>query len=116
LSSEIVDDDLDNLPDILHLEQMRRDETIPTTRVPLPNTLSHVDTGISCSLLPNLRHPAGAIAPPFLKRQNSNINILRKYDIVPAQLLQLPMAGGDQNVPQKRPAEITTFLNTKRLQ
>jgi hypothetical protein len=107
---------MNNLPDVLHLEQKRRDETIPTTRVPLPNTMSHVDSVISCSLLPNLRHPAGAIAPPYLKRQQSNINILRKYDIVPAQPLPLPMAGGDQNVPQKRPAEITTFLNTKRLQ
>jgi len=46
----------------------------------------------------NLRHPAGAIAPPLLKRQMSSINISQESDIV--QVLPHPKAGGDQNVPQ----------------
>jgi hypothetical protein len=39
-----------------------------------------------------------AIASPLLKRQKSAINISRESDV--EQELQLPMAGGDQNVPQ----------------
>jgi hypothetical protein len=47
-----------------------------------------------------LAHPAGAIALPLLKRPKSTINILHESDVVPAQAVLVPKAGGDQNVPQ----------------
>jgi hypothetical protein len=103
LSSDIEEDDLDNQQqEILHLDQARRDKTIRTTRVPPPKKQSHADTVIACTSFPNLRHPAGAIAPPLLKRQKSTINILRESDVVPAQALPLLKTGGDQNVPQPK--------------
>jgi len=42
------------------------------------------------------------MAPPLLKRQKSTINILRESEIVPAQVLPLPKAGGDHSVPQPK--------------
>jgi len=100
LSSDIEEDDLDNQQEVLHLDQAHRDETIRTTRVPLPMQWSCSDTVIARTSLPNLRHPAGAIAPLLLKRQKSTINISQESDIVEA--LPLPKAGGDQKVPQPK--------------
>jgi hypothetical protein len=71
------------------------------TRVPLPKKPNRADAVIARTSLPNLQHPARAMAPPFLKRQKSTINISRESDIV--QVLSLPKAGGDQNVPQQKP-------------
>jgi hypothetical protein len=101
LSSDIEEDDLDNQQKVLHLDQVRRDTTIRTTRVPLPKKRSRADTVITRTSLPNLRHPAGAMVPPLLKRQKSTINISHESDIV--QALPLPKAGGDQNVPHQKP-------------
>ena len=98
LSSDIEEGDLEIRQAVLHLDQARRDKTIRTTRVPPPKKWSRADTVIARAALPNLRHPAGAIAPPLLKRQKSVINISRKSDVV--QALPLPKAGGDQSVPQ----------------
>jgi hypothetical protein len=102
LSSDIEEVDLDNQQEVLHLDQARRDKSIRTTRVPLPKKRSRADTFIASNSLPNLRHPAGAIAPPLVKRPKSAINILRESDVIPAQALTLPKAGGDQNVPQPK--------------
>jgi len=102
LSSDIKEDDLDNQQEVLYLDQARRDKSIRTTRVPLPKKQSRADTVIARTSLPNLRHLAGALAPPLLKRQKSAINILRESDVIPAQALPLPKAGGDQNVPQPK--------------
>jgi len=88
LSSDIEEDDLDSQQQVLHLDQVHRDERIRTTRVPPPKNRSHADTVIARTSLPNLRHPAGAIAPPLLRRQKSAINISRESDIV--QALPLP--------------------------
>ena len=44
MSSDIQKEDFDNLQEVLHLEQARRDETIPTSRVPLPEKRSGSDT------------------------------------------------------------------------
>ena len=101
LSSDIEEDDLDKQQEVLHLDQARRDKTIRTTRVPPPKKRSRADTVIARTSLPNLRHPAGAMAPPLLKRQKSTINISRESDIV--QALPLPKAGGDHNMPQQKP-------------
>jgi hypothetical protein len=95
LSSNIENDNLDNQQDVLHRDQARRDKTRWTTRVPLPNQQSHTDTVIPCTALPNLAHPAGAIALPLLKLPKSTINILHKSDVVPAQAVLVPKAGGD---------------------
>ena len=59
-------------------------------------------TVIAHTSLPNLRHPAGATAPPLFKCQKSTINLLRESDVVPAQALPLPKAGGDRNVLQPK--------------
>jgi len=107
LSSDLKEDDLDNQQKVLHLDQARRDKTIRTTRVPLPKKRSRADTVIAHTLLSNLRHPAEAIAPPLLKHQNSTINILCESDVVPAQALPLPKAGGDENVAQQKASGIT---------
>jgi hypothetical protein len=102
LSSDIEEDDLDNQQEVLHLDQARRDKIIRTTRVPQPKKRNRADTVIARTSLPNLRHPAGAMAPPLLKRQKSTVNILRESEIVPAQALPLPKAGGDHSVPQPK--------------
>jgi len=70
--------------------------------VPLPKKWSCADTVIAHTSLPNLRHPAGAIAPPLLKGRKSTINILRESDVAPTQALPLPKTAGDQNGPQPK--------------
>jgi hypothetical protein len=102
LSSNIEEVDLDNQQEVLHLDQAHRDKSIRTTRVPLPKKLSRADSVIARNSLPNLQHPAGAIAPPLVKRPKSAINILHESDVIPAQALTLPNARGDQNVPQPK--------------
>jgi hypothetical protein len=101
-SSDIEKDNLDNQQEVPHLDQARCEKTIRTTWVPLPKKRSRADTVIAHTSLPNLGHSAGAMAPPLLKRQKSTINILRKSDIV--QVLRLPEAGGDHNMPQRTPS------------
>jgi len=101
LSSDIEEDHLDNQQEVLHLDQACHDETIRTTTVPPPKKRSLSDTVIACTSLPNLRHPAGAMAPPLLKREKLTIIISRESDIV--QPLPLRKAGADQNVPQPKP-------------
>jgi len=101
LSCNIEEDDLDSQQEVQHLDHARCDETIRTTRVPPPKKRSRADTVIARTSLPNLRHPARAIAPSLLRRQKSAINISCESDIV--QALPLPKAGGDQNVPQQKP-------------
>jgi len=66
-SSDIEEDDLDNQLEVQHLDKARCDMTIRTTRVPLPKKRSRADTVIAHTSLPNLWHPARAIAPPLLK-------------------------------------------------
>jgi len=100
LSSDIEEDDLDIRQQVLHLDQVHHDKTIRTTRVPLPKKQSCAENVIAHAPLPNLRHPAGAIAPPLLKCQKSVINISPESDVV--QALPLPKAGGDHNVPQPK--------------
>jgi hypothetical protein len=90
MSSDIEEDDVDIRQEVLRLDQARRDKTIRTTRVPQPKKRSRADTVIARAPLPNLRHPAGAIAPPLLKCQKSVINISRESDLV--QALPLPSA------------------------
>jgi len=102
LSSDIEEDDLDNQQEVLHQDQVRCDKTIRNTRVPPPKKRSRAVTVIARTSLPNLRHPARAMAPPLLKRQKSTIIISRESDIV--QALPLPKAGGDHNMPQQRPS------------
>jgi hypothetical protein len=82
LSLDIKEDDLDIRQEVLHLDQVDRDKTIRTTRVPLLQKPSCADTVIACAPLPNLRHPAGAIAPSLPIRQMSVINISRESDVV----------------------------------
>jgi len=61
------------------------------------------------------------MTPPLLKRQKSTINILHESDIVPAQALPLPKAGGDHSVPQPKaggdhnvpPHQMATFAVVK---
>jgi hypothetical protein len=102
LSSDIKEDDLDNQQEVLHLDLARRDKTTRTTGVAPPKKRSRADLVIAHTSLPNLRHPAGAMAPPLLTRQKSTINISRESDIV--QALPLPKAGGDHNMPQQKPS------------
>jgi hypothetical protein len=85
LSPDTEEDDLDNQQEVLHLDQARRDKIIRTTRVPQPKKWNHANTVIAHTSLPNLRHPAGAMARPLLKCQMSTMNISRKSDIVPAR-------------------------------
>jgi len=102
LSSDIEEDNLDTQQEVLHLDQVHRDKIIRTTWVPQPKKRNRADTVIARTSFPNLGHPAGAMAPPLLKRQKSTINILREPDIVPAQALPLPKAGGDHSFAQPK--------------
>jgi len=102
LSSDIEEDNLDIQQEVLHLDQAHCKKLIQTTWVPLPKKWNRANTVIACTSLPNLQHPAGAMAPPLLKRQKLTINILRESGIVPAQALLLPKAGGDHSVPQPK--------------
>ena len=111
LSYDIEQYDFNNQEEVLHQDQAHRDKIQRTARVLLPKQQNHADTVIARTSLPNLRHPAGAMASPLLKRQTSTINILRESDTVPTQALPLskagadhcvaqPNASGDHNIPQ----------------
>jgi len=100
LSSDIEQEDLDNRQEVLHLDQARHAKTLQTATVPLPTTWGRTNNITAHTPLPNIRHPAGAIAPPLLKHQKSTINKSRKSVVVKA--LPLPKAGGDQSVPQRK--------------
>jgi len=102
LSSDIEEDILYNQQEDVYQDQAHRDKTIRITQVPLPKKRSRADTLIARAVLPNLWHPAGAIAPPLLKRQKSNIIIIHVSDVLPAQVLPLPEAGGNQIVSQPK--------------
>jgi len=102
LTSDIEGDGSDNQHKVLHLDQAHCDKNIQTTRVRLPKKWNHADTVIARTSLPNLRHPAGAMAPPLLNGQKSTINILPASDSVPAKALPLPKAGGDHSVAQPK--------------
>jgi hypothetical protein len=67
LSSDITGDNLDIRQVVPHVDQACRDKTIRTTTVPLPKKRSCADSVIARAPRPNLRHPAGAIAPPLHK-------------------------------------------------
>jgi len=73
-----------------------------TTRVPLRKKHSLADTLLVHIPLPNLRNPAGTMAPPLLKRQKSIISWLHQSYLVPAQAPPLPIAGEHHNVPQQK--------------
>jgi len=100
LWSDFEEEDLDIGQKVLHQDQARRDKTIRTTRVLLRKTQSHADTVIARTPLPNLLHPVRAIAPPLRKGHKSAINISCESDVV--QVLLLPKASGDHNVPQPK--------------
>ena len=69
LSANIEEDNVDNQQEVEHLDQARCDKIIWTTRVPVPKKRNRADTVVARTALPNLRHPAGAMEPPLLKRQ-----------------------------------------------
>jgi len=100
LSSDIMKADLNHREEVLHLDQPGCDTTLQTTRVPLWKKRSSANIFIAHTPLPNLRHPARAIARPLLKRQTSTINISCESDIV--QGLPPSKAGGDDSVPQRK--------------
>jgi hypothetical protein len=66
--SDIEEDDFDNRQEVLHLDQACHDKIIRTTVLPQPKKLNHADIVITRTLLPNLQHPARAMAP-LLKHQ-----------------------------------------------
>jgi hypothetical protein len=82
LSSDVDEDNLDIRQVFLHLDQVRSDTTIRTTRVPLRKKQSRSDTVIASAPLPYLRHLSRAIAPPSPKYQKSVFNISRESDVV----------------------------------
>jgi hypothetical protein len=66
LSSDIEEDNLDIQQDVLQLDLGQRGQTIRTTKVSGPKNRSPANTVIVRMSLPNLRHPAGAMAPTLL--------------------------------------------------
>jgi hypothetical protein len=69
LSSDIEDCILDNQQEILLLDQAQGDKTWQTSRAPLSMKRTRADTVITLTSMPNLWHPAGAMAPLLLKWQ-----------------------------------------------
>jgi len=104
LSSDIEEDDLDHLQEVLLLGQARRNKCLRTTRVPLQKKGSRADTVIPRPLLPNSRKPPGSMAPPLLKCQKSALlNKSSESDRAPsAQALPQPKSSGDQNAPEPK--------------
>jgi len=104
ISSNIKEDDLDHHQEVMLLGQAQRDKSLPNTRDPQPKKRSHADTGIAHPPLINFQNPAGATAPPLLRRQQSTLlNKLSKSDRAPStQALPLRKSIGDQNVPQPK--------------
>jgi len=104
LSSDIEEDNQDHQQEVLLQGQARRDMSLQSTSVPLPKKRSCANTVIARPPLPNSWNPAGAMAPPLLKRQKSTLlNKLSKSDGAPStQALPLRKSSGDQNVPQPK--------------
>jgi hypothetical protein len=77
---------------------------LTTPRVPLPKKLSSTKTAFACPQLSNSKNPAGAMAPPMLKCQESIcLNKLSQSDCSPStQVLLLYKSSGDVNVPQPK--------------
>jgi hypothetical protein len=86
--------------EILHIRQAHCDETSQTMKVPLQKKWSHADPVIAHRSPQNLQLQARPIALLLVNSQYSTFNILRKADIVPANLVPLPKAGGDPSIPQ----------------
>ena len=102
ISSDINEDYLERLQEILFPSQAHHDKSLQTTRVPLPMKRSHANTVIACPLLPDSRNPAGAMIPRLLKRQKSILlnNIFESEGAPSTQPFLLSNSSGDQNVPQ----------------
>jgi len=84
---------------------VRRNKTLHTTSVPLPEKRSRADTVIARPPLPNSRNLPVALAPPLLKRQKSSLlNKLSQSDrATSARALVLPnKCSGHQNIPQPK--------------
>jgi len=120
LSSDIEGDDLDHQQEVLHLGQVRRDKSLRTTRVPLPNKWSRANNVIAYPPLPNSQNLPAAMAPPLVKRQKSSLlNKLSESDHAPsARALALPnKSSADQNIPQpKASTSAKCILVSGRLQ
>jgi len=69
ISCDIKRENLDNPEDVLHRDHERWDKILRTTRVLLLKKWNRVNTVIAHTSLPNVWYPAGAMAPPSLKRQ-----------------------------------------------
>ena len=114
LSSDIEEDDLDNQLEVQHLDQERCGKTIQTTRVPLPKKRSRAETVIARTSLPNLRHPARAIAPQLLKRESQPSTYHAILMLYPPRRSHFPRLVETRMFLNQSLVEITRFLNTKR--
>ena len=104
ISSDIEEDDLDHQQKVLLPGQVRLDKSLRTPRVPLPKKQSPADTVIARPPVPNYPNPAGAMAPPLLKREKSTLlNRSSESARAPStQALPLLITSRDQNVPQPK--------------
>jgi len=104
ISSNINEANLNCQEEFPLLGQVCLDMLLHTTMFPLPMEFSQADTLIACPPLPNSQNPPGVMAPWMLKRQKSSLlNRSSKTDhALSAQMLPLPKASGDWNVPQQQ--------------
>ena len=103
LSFDITEDNLTHEQEVLYLDQVRQDKSIPCKRGLLPNKQRLADTVIACPPLPHFRNLPAARAPPLLKRQMSSCR--KKFSesdhLSSARALLLPnQSTGDYNLPQ----------------
>jgi len=72
-SSNTEDVNLHHEQEVLPRGHARRDKLLRATSVAQPRKRSDADSVIAHPPLPNSRNPAGALAPPLLKPQNSTL-------------------------------------------
>jgi len=107
--SDIEEDNLDHMQEVLSLGQALREKSLRTTWVPLPKMWSCADTVIARPLLPNSRNPPATMPPPLLKRQDSTLpNKFSESDCVPSTraLVLHNNSRGDQIAPQPKASSV----------
>jgi hypothetical protein len=72
-SSDIIEDDLDYGQKVLYLSQVRRNKSLQTTMIRLPNKESFADTVIARPPLSNYQNLPLAFEPPLHKSEKSSL-------------------------------------------
>jgi len=115
LSSDIKQNDLAKQQEVFHQDPAHCAKTFQMTKIPLPKKLSHADTVIVHTSLPNQRHPDGVIAPPLLQRKTQLLTYYVNLTLYPPRRSRFPKLVETRVFFNWSLVEITMFLNITRL-